>query len=222
MYHWRGRYQVWVVGEKEFAAKFASKLSKCLGREVRYYKYGGKNAWFVSVKNADLFLLFKGIRKDPASIRFLVDEIGSQSSWLQFVEGLLDAEGCVKIIKEANRRTAKVCLDVCNTDLGILGIMWRATYHSLGIRFRISRDPLFEGRKPAFHLRIYRKDEVERFLSAIPTTKLTSGKKELVEKWMDKKDRKGKFYLTFPNLDSTSGQLTTFHQASTYLPRSFL
>ena len=40
IYHWRNQFQVWVTGEEEFTAKYASKLGKCLGRRVHNYKYG--------------------------------------------------------------------------------------------------------------------------------------------------------------------------------------
>jgi intein-encoded DNA endonuclease-like protein len=173
------------------------------------------------IPNAELFLLIRKIRKNPASIRSLVEETGYQRSWLEFVEGFFDAEGCVKIIREEGRRTPKACLDVCNTDLGILGILWRATYRTMGIQFKISRDPATQGRKATFHLRIYQKNEVKRFLALIATTKLSPEKGLLVENWFRKNTREGKPYRTFPSLASTSDQFTTFHQASTYLARSF-
>lgn len=41
-YHWRGNFQVSIVGEMDFVEKFARKLSVCTGRRVGYYKPSGK------------------------------------------------------------------------------------------------------------------------------------------------------------------------------------
>jgi intein-encoded DNA endonuclease-like protein len=188
--HSKGRFHIWLVGEEAFAAKFATKLSLCLGREVSHYKYGKKNAWFVHFGNAELYFLVKTIRKDSSEIRALTEMIGSERGLLELVEGFFDAEGCVKIIDKTTRRIPKVCLDFCNTDLAILGLVWRATYRAMGICFKLSRDPPRPRRKPTYHLRIYKKDEIREFLSSIPTTKLDERKSRYAEEWFLKNRRR--------------------------------
>jgi hypothetical protein len=117
IYHWRGNFQVWLVGEEEFTAKFARKLEVCIGKHVGHYEYGKKNAWFVRIGNAELFFLVERARNDPSTVAKLVAEVGWPRGRLEFVEGVFDAEGCVKIIREPVRRTPKICIDICNTDI---------------------------------------------------------------------------------------------------------
>lgn len=186
IYHWKGNFQIWLVGEREFAAKFADKLTRCLGRQVRYYKYGKKNAWFVRIGNAELFFLVEGARRDTATVERLVRESGSAHGWVEFIEGFFDAEGCVKVIRERIRQTPKICLDICNTNLGLLAVVQGAARKVLGIELRLSKQTASPPHRTSYHLRIYKKDDVRRFLEAVPTTKLTDGKKPLVEAWLTK------------------------------------
>lgn len=168
----------------EFAVKFASKLSACLGREVHYYRFGPKNAWFVRVGNAELYFLIQDIRRNPAIIRKLVHEVGSTRGWVELIEGR------VKIIREKVRRTPKVCIDFCNTDPRLLEIISEASLAGLGIRLRSSVQQVAPPRKTAYHLRIYRKDGVRKFLNMVPTTKLTNQKKPIAERWVTKRIRR--------------------------------
>lgn len=188
-YYWRGHYTVWLVGEREFAAKFASKLSVCLGRDVKHYKYGTKNAWFVSVGNAELFFLFKAVRRDYSLVQKLVDEIGTGSEWLLFIEGLFDAEGCVKIIRGEGRPTPKVCLDFCNTNKRLIDLLHRVIRKELGIFTGISKQVAEPPRRTSYHLRIYQKESIATFLQAVSTTKLTPEKRPVVEHWLAKRGR---------------------------------
>ena len=187
LYHWRNRFQVWLVGEAEFTEKYANKLSVCLGRNVKHYKYGSKNAWFVRIDNSELFFLFRSVRNDHASIGKLADEIDSRRGRMEFIEGVFDAEGCVKIIRGKGRKTPKTCLDICNTDLDLLLIVMEAMRTSLGIESRISTQSATPGRKRCYHLRVYSKAGVQRFLGTLHTTKLTKQKQAIVEMWLAKK-----------------------------------
>lgn len=189
VYHWRGNYQVWLSGEKPFVRKYASKLSLCLGRQVRYYKPSSKNVWIARVGNAELFFLFQRVRDDLSALYGLVEETGTQGGWLQFIEGIFDAEGCVKIVAGRERRTPKACLDLCNTDIRLVRAAQGAIRNELGIESRLSIQPGKPPRRTSYHLRIYSKAGVEAFLGAIPTTKLTAEKKPLVELWLTKSGR---------------------------------
>ncbi|MDG7007998.1 MAG: LAGLIDADG family homing endonuclease [Nitrososphaerota archaeon] len=153
-YHWRNHFQVWLAGEEAFTVKFALKLSVCLGREVKRYKYASKNAWFVRVDNAELFFLFQSVRTDNSKIKSLVDEINPAGGWLQFVEGFFDAEGCVKIIGGKERKTPKVCLDLCNTNYELLDMVRTVVKQQLGTGAGISAQKTAPPGKTAYHLRI--------------------------------------------------------------------
>src|SRR5947208_535274 len=39
IYFWRNTYEIWLLGEREFASKFARKISSCLDRNVPFYPY---------------------------------------------------------------------------------------------------------------------------------------------------------------------------------------
>lgn len=186
IYHWRNHFQVWLAGEEAFTVKFALKLSKCLGREVRHYKYGSKNAWFVRVDNAELYFLFQSVRSDRALIRKLVYDVDPANGWLHFIEGFFDAEGCVKIIRGEERKTPKVCLDFCNTDYELLSLAKQALEEDLGIKAGMSIQRASPPRKTAWHLRIYSKAGVTKFFEVIHTTKLTEEKRPLVISWLTK------------------------------------
>jgi intein-encoded DNA endonuclease-like protein len=186
VYHWRNRFQVWLVGEERFTIKFAGKLSACLRRRVGNYKYGSKNAWFVRVDNAELFFLVKAARRNKKRIQELVEEIAPDRGWVEFIEGFFDAEGCVKIIKGKERITPKVCLDICNIDFALLDIV-RHGLGMQGIEARISAQYSKPPRKIAYHLRVYSKDAIAGFLAVFQTTKLIEAKKPIVENWLTKR-----------------------------------
>lgn len=189
IYHWRGNFQVGVVGELEFVTKFAHKLSICIGRHVGYYKPSSKNAWIARVGNAELYFLFEKVRHDLSTIVILANECRTSRGWLEFIEGFFDAEGCVKIIREEVRRTPKACLDICNTDLRIIRLMQSAIRNRLGIETRISSQAPAPPRRESYHLRIYRKESIRRFLGSVQTTKLTESKKPTVQAWLTKTGR---------------------------------
>ena len=183
--HWKGNFQVWCVGERAFTEKFAGKLSACIEKPTRAYKYGKKNAWFVKVGNAELFFLFKAVREDYSMVEKLVNDVGSPQGWLEFLEGFFDAEGCVKIIRGNGRRTPKACLDFTNTDLSLLEAIRTALKANLGVDSNFSKQAGVGNRKDSCHLRIYRKESIARFLDAIPTTKLNERKLPFVRAWLE-------------------------------------
>ncbi len=184
--HWHGHFQAWLVGEEEFTAKFASKLSNSLERQVRHYKYGSKNAWLVHVDNAELFLLFLSVRTDHALIGRLVGEIDIESGWREFIEGFFDAEGCVKVVRGAERKTPKICLDFCNTNLDSLLVVQYAMKRAFGIESRISTQREKPARKHSHHLRIYTKSDVVKFFALMRSVKLTERKRPFLEAWVKK------------------------------------
>ncbi len=185
-YHWHNQFQVWLVGEEEFTLKFAEELSACLGRQVRHYKYGSKQPWFVRIDNAELFFLFLSVRRDHSLMRTLVQEVDPEGGWTHFIEGFFDAEGCVKVIKGRERKTPKVCLDFCNTDLDLLRMVRCAMARSLGVKSRMSTQRESPPRKKSYHLRVYAKADVVRFIMAIATTKLTREKRQFFDNWIKK------------------------------------
>lgn len=187
IYHWRNRFQVWLVGEERFAAKFASKASACVARRVSYYKYGSKNAWFVRLNNAELYFLFRSVRNDHSLIENIIDDVGRDRGWVEFIEGFFDAEGCVKIIRGKERKTPKVCLDFCNTDFGLLRIVRWGLRSTMGIEAGVSTQRVVQPRKRCYHLRVYSKLGVEKFLSAIRTTKMTGEKRAILQAWLAKR-----------------------------------
>ena len=105
---------------------------------------------------------------------------------MQWIEGLFDAEGCVKIISGKERLTAKVCLDLTNTDLDLVLMAQRAMKLAMGIETGISAQGPTPNRKSAYHLRIYSKAGVARFFSRVQTPKLTERKRPLLEAWLSK------------------------------------
>ena len=162
-------------------------MSQCLGGEVRNYKYGSKNARFVRIDNAELFFLFQSIRENHNLMREIVEEIDPVRGWMHFVEGIIDAEGCFKIIRGRERRTPKACLDTCNTDLSLLNLVREALKEHMGIDSGMSTQKEIPPRKTFYHLRIYSKEGVARFLSVTEATKLTNEKKPMVDAWLRKK-----------------------------------
>ena len=148
--------------------------------------YGSKNAWFVRIDNAELFYLFQSVRKDHSCIRSLIKEIDSEHGWIRFIEGFFDAEGCVKIIGGKERRTPKACLDFCNTDFHLLELL-RQALEGISIKSGMTAERTKPPRKTSYHLRVYSKAGIARFLSLMETTKLTERKRPLVEAWLARK-----------------------------------
>lgn len=192
IYFWKKRYFIWLIGELEFAAKFAKKVSVCTTkRRAKAYPYRGRNVWFVSFQNAELYFLIREIREHLGVLSDLLS-LGNRSvNALQLIEGFFDAEGCVKVIKEKVRRTPKICLDFCNTNIALLKLIRKALKDTLGIEGRFtSQNGTGPNRKVIYHLRIYRKDAVRIFLREINTTKLKREKMKYVENWLrEKKER---------------------------------
>jgi intein-encoded DNA endonuclease-like protein len=187
IYHWRNLFQIWLVGEEAFTAKFALKLSQCIGRKVKNYRYGSKSAWFVRVENAELYFLFQSIRSDHSLVQRIIEETDPVAGWDQFIEGFFDAEGCVKIIRGRERKTPKACLDFCNTDYELLELVRRAMSEQFGIESGMSIQAAVPPRKTVYHLRIYSKEGIAKFLSVVHTTKLTADRKKVVDVWLSKR-----------------------------------
>jgi intein-encoded DNA endonuclease-like protein len=189
-YHWKGNFQVWLFGEKEFAKKFASKLSQCIGKNVKYYFRKNGNVWFVKVGNAQLYFLFKEMRKNFENLIQLIHNKNIKINSLEFIEGFFDAEGCVKIIKEEVRITPKICLDICNTDFRILCLIQKLLKDNLNIdaRFSVQESKSSwhsSNKKDQYHLRIYKKDFVRHFFKNIDTIKLGPAKQKYVDNWLN-------------------------------------
>jgi intein-encoded DNA endonuclease-like protein len=127
-------------------------------------------------------------------IKSIVGEIDPGRGWISFVEGFFDAEGCVKIIGGKERRTPSACLDFCNTDFGLVAIIQDAL-RGIGISSGVSTQQAKPPRKTCYHLRIYSKAGIARFLELIPTTKLTEAKKRKLSKVGSENGRKGKVPL---------------------------
>ena len=173
-----------MVGDKAFTEKYAGMLSKCTGKVVKPHIDRSKNIWFVKANSFQLFTLFKKVRVDTEYLELLLHQSGRQSSLL-FIEGFFDAEGCVKIIKEPVRITPKICLDLTNTNKVYLEIIRSLLQEILGIEARYSIQKAFMGkdgfpRQQVYHLRIYKRASIRKFLENIETTKvklpgLTSG-----------------------------------------------
>ena len=188
IYFWKKRYFIWLIGELEFAAKFAKKVSVCTTKKhAKAYPYRGRNVWFVSFQNAELYFLIREIREHLGVLNDLLS-LGNRSvNALQLIEGFFDAEGCVKVIKEKVRRTPKINLDLCNTNLKLLELMRRELKNTLGIegRFTSQKDNR-PNRQVVYHLRIYRKDAICKFLRYVSTTKLKPEKVQYIENWLRK------------------------------------
>lgn len=185
-YLWRKHYQVWLYGEEEFARKFGDKLSACLGRAVRHYRNEIRNVSYVRVDNFELFMLLKGIRSNLRKLEELIAEGGRTNRRLLFVEGFFDAEGCVKVIKETVRKTPKICLDICNTNHQVLTLVQGILASELGIQSNFSYQKIVENHMQVYHLRIYRKEHVSKFLKSINTIKLKLDKIPYVTRWLEK------------------------------------
>ncbi len=193
VYSWKtDRHIVGVVGEKEFIDKYAQKLSVCIGRKVKGYINRSRHVWFVVVGNAELFFLFKEIRRDLEKLKLLMADGDFRANSLEFIGGFFDAEGCIKIIKEKVRKTPKICPDLCNTNYSYLELVRILLKEHLDIDAKYSIQKAYMSkdgspRKESYHLRIYKKDFVRRFLESIPTTKLKPEKASFVENWLNLK-----------------------------------
>jgi len=188
IYLWRNQYYVWLLGEREFCLKYAEKIAWCTSKtKAKTYTYRGRNVWFVKFQNAELYFLMRRVRQDFNVLSNLIRRGDRLANSLQLIEGFFDAEGCVKVIKEKVRRTPKINLDFSNTDLNLLELVRRELKYALGIegRFTSHRD-LKSNRKVAYHLRIYRKDAIGKFLSNVSTIKLKPEKVHYVENWLRK------------------------------------
>ncbi|MGA8905587.1 MAG: LAGLIDADG family homing endonuclease [Candidatus Bathyarchaeia archaeon] len=189
IYFWKKHYFISLVGELEFAAKFAKKVSVCTTkRHAKAYPYRGRNVWLVSFQNAELYFLIREIREHLGVLSDLLS-LGDRSvNALQLVEGFFDAEGCVKVIKERVRRTPKTCLDFCNTNIAFLKLIRETLKDALGIEGRFTSQKGRElNRKVSYHLRIYRKDAIRKFLLHVRTIKLKPEKVQYVKNWLGKK-----------------------------------
>lgn len=178
-----------LVGDEKFATKYADAATRCLGRRVKAYPERAHNVRVVRANNFELYSLFKKIREQPAYMRGLLKQCDMRSALL-FVEGFFDAEGCVKIIKEPVRITPKICLDITNTNFELLEFVRIALKERLGIEARYSSQEAYiakdgHPRKKSYHLRIYRKEFVKKFLETITTTKLKEEKTAYVNNWLN-------------------------------------
>jgi intein-encoded DNA endonuclease-like protein len=186
LYKWKPTNNfVILVGDKKFTTKYSKYLKLCIGQQVKPYIDRNKNIWFVKTNNYSLYELFKRAREDLAYLESLIPKYGKRSILL-FIEGFFDAEGCVKIIKEQSRITPKACLDITNTNLKLLELIqsWLLKYVCIEARMSIQKP--HGNRKVAYHLRIYRKDGIRKFLDLMPTTKLKKKKIKLVRNWLRK------------------------------------
>ncbi|MDP4001515.1 MAG: LAGLIDADG family homing endonuclease [bacterium] len=186
LYKWRltNNYVI-LVGDKRFATKYSRLLGLCINKRIKPYIDRSKNIWFSRVNNFELYELFKKSRADLDYLKNLILKSGHRAA-LFFVEGFFDAEGCVKIIKELSRITPKICLDMTNTNLEILNLVKALLLETLNIETRYSVQKAYGNRKICHHLRIYRKEDIQKFLKYVPTTKLKDEKIILVKNWLNK------------------------------------
>ena len=191
IYNWKTVYHyVILVGDKNFTSKYASKATNCTEIKTKNYIDRSKNIWFVKSNSLPLYLLFKKVREDITYLGQLIDQNSKEFS-LEFIEGFFDAEGCVKIIKEKVRKTPKICLDITNTNFEVLDLIRRLLIEELGIeaRYSIQKANGIKNKKVAYHLRIYKKEYVQRFFENISTTKLIDEKVSYVENWLKTKNK---------------------------------
>lgn len=201
VYHWRNTFQIWLLGEREFCEKYAEKVSRCInsrdGKFHHYkpYPYPGRNVWYVKFQNAELYFLFREIRENLSVLTKLLRSGKRSVNGLELVEGFFDAEGCVKVVKERVRKTPKINLDFSNTNLPLLELIRRELNCALGIEGRFtSQQDTRSNRQVNYHLRIYAKDAIRRFLFHVNTTKLKADKVAYVQNWLRKnrKDERAK------------------------------
>ncbi len=173
------------VRSKEFSETFAKKESAVIGRPVKSYYYAGNKVWFVRVKNFELFSLIKRIREEPSLLMTCLQETQDDLNELEFLSGFFDAEGCIKEVKERTRRTAKVCIDITNTDKRLLDVVNTLIRRGIGCKGRYSiQEDSRRVRKTTFHLRLYAKANVKAFLERVHTVKLTPEKRRTLDTWL--------------------------------------
>ena len=174
-----------LVGNYSFTKKYARRLSKSTNKKSIHYVDRTKNIWFVRINNFKLFSLLKNSKLDS---KYLFNQIKTKSrkSKLYFIEGFFDAEGCVKIVKEKNRKTPKICLDITNTNKELLDIIQNLLFNTLKIKsnYSIQKSNIKTNRKTVYHLRIYKKEYVNSFFSQIKTIKLYKEKKKYLKNWL--------------------------------------
>lgn len=194
-YKWSGsKYtQLIVIGDEKFCKKYATKLSVCTGKKVNAFLNRSKGVWRHSFRNDEICKYFIQVREKPQRIQELFKRGDCRKNQLAFVEGFFDAEGCIKIIQEKQRKTPKVCLDICNTHFELIEEVRKALYGSLRIHGRYSNQKAYTGpdghpRKKSYHLRIYQKSAMKHFLSNIHTTKLYEKKYSVVQHWLSMKN----------------------------------
>lgn len=184
VYRWKPTHNfVILVGDKRFTIKYSKYLKLCIRKQVKPYIDRSKNIWFVRTNNFALYELFKKTRSDPVYLDSLITKYGKQAA-LFLIQGFFDAEGCVKIIKEPYRITPKVCLDMTNTNYEVLSLVQRLLLKNLKIEARFSSQKAYGNRKACHHLRVYRKDDIRKFLKLMPTTKLKANKLTPVNNWL--------------------------------------
>lgn len=172
IYAWRKRYIVGLsVRDKSFAQRFAKKLSGSLKRNVPFYHYAKRDIWFVAVGNAELFFLFNRLRKDLPYLEQMLEAGDYVANSLELLRGFIDAEGCVKLIKEETRKTPKVVLDISNKNRQYLNFMGNLLENAFEIKPRFSSQ--FDERRDStyHHLRVYRKADVKAILAKVNTIK---------------------------------------------------
>ncbi|HEY4520489.1 MAG TPA: LAGLIDADG family homing endonuclease [Candidatus Paceibacterota bacterium] len=186
LYKWKPTNNfVILVGDEKFTTKYSTRLEKCISRKVKPYIDRSKNIWFVRTNNFELYELFKKLRNNLGYLRNLITKAGKKSALL-FIEGFFDAEGCIKVIKEKVRITPKICPDITNTNLELINLVRQLILETMGIQSAISVQKAYGNAKIAYHLRIYRKDDVRTFLKYVHTTKLKGEKIRLVRNWLNK------------------------------------
>jgi hypothetical protein len=71
----------------------------------------------------------------------------------------------VKVVNEEVRRTPKISLDFCNTNLNLLDLIRRELKYTLGIDGRLtSQKDKRPNRHIIYHLPIYRKNAIRKFM----------------------------------------------------------
>jgi|SRR3989344_3423944 len=186
LYNWRATNNyVILVGDRAFTSKYAHRLTLCVGKKAREYIDRGKNIYFVRTNNFELFSLFKKCRYNIEYLDNLLRQYGDKASLL-FLEGFFDAEGCVKVIKESSRHTPKICLDITNTNIEYLKLCKDILENCLAVEARFTmQKSMLANRKPAYHLRIYKKQAVKKFFERIKTTKLKKEKIISLKNWLE-------------------------------------
>ncbi|MBI3840804.1 MAG: hypothetical protein HY297_02440 [Thaumarchaeota archaeon] len=171
------------VRQREFAVKYAAKLSEVLGSVVKPHFSPALNIWFVRVGNLELFQLLREAKSDLGVLERLMMMGDSRRNVLEFLAGLFDAEGCVKVVADRARKLPKICLDLTNSDKRLIDFYSRLLASSLGIQAGLSVQSGQERRRDVYHLRIYRKSWVKLFLIEVGTTKLYPKKQDAAERW---------------------------------------